>query len=80
MAHFKSPTSLGVAETFVALGAIYFVFMMFGVFTVRLPAPGGCRRDGAPPAAKRMITTARRASQRSDAHAAVLAALDRCSA
>jgi MFS family permease len=40
MAHFKTATSLGVAETFVAMGAIYFVFMMFGVFTVRLPAPG----------------------------------------
>ena len=40
MAHFKSPTSMGVAETFVAMGLIYFVFMMFGVFTVRLPAPG----------------------------------------
>jgi MFS family permease len=40
MAHFKTPTSLGVSETFMAMGAIYFVFMMFGVFTVRLPAPG----------------------------------------
>ncbi len=40
MAHFKTPTSMGVAETFLAMGAIYFVFMMFGVFTVRLPAPG----------------------------------------
>ncbi len=40
MAHFKTPTSLGVAETFMAMGAVYFVFMMFGVFTVRLPAPG----------------------------------------
>ena len=40
MGHFKTATSVGVAETFVAMGAIYFVFMMFGVFTVRLPAPG----------------------------------------
>jgi MFS family permease len=40
MANFRTPASLGVAETFVAMGAIYFVFMMFGVFTVRLPAPG----------------------------------------
>ena len=40
MAHFKSPASAGVTATFVAMGAIYFVFMMFGVFTVRLPAPG----------------------------------------
>jgi len=40
MAHFKTATSLGVTETFVTMGALYFVFMMFGVFTVRLPAPG----------------------------------------
>ncbi len=44
MAHYRTPSSTGVAETFVTLGAIYLVFMMFGVFTVRLP-------DGAPIAA-----------------------------
>ena len=37
---FKSATSVGVAETFVLMGVLYFAFMMFGVFTVRLPAPG----------------------------------------
>jgi MFS family permease len=36
---FRSPLSTGIAETFVALGAIYFAFMLFGVLTVRLPAP-----------------------------------------
>jgi MFS family permease len=46
MGHFKTATSLGVAETFVAMGAIYFVFMMFGVFTVRLPAPGWTSEAG----------------------------------
>ncbi|HEX3867118.1 MAG TPA: OFA family MFS transporter [Gemmatimonadaceae bacterium] len=40
MARFKSPASVGVAPTFVALGAIYFVFMMFGVFSVRIPRAG----------------------------------------
>ena len=40
MTHFRSATSMGVAESFAAMGAIYFAFMMFGVFTVRLPAPG----------------------------------------
>jgi hypothetical protein len=40
MNHFRTPTSVGVAETFVAMGVLYFAFMMFGVFTVRLPAPG----------------------------------------
>jgi MFS family permease len=40
MAHYRTPTSLGVAATFVAMGALYFTFMMFGVFSVRIPAPG----------------------------------------
>ncbi|MEP7087432.1 MAG: OFA family MFS transporter [Gemmatimonadota bacterium] len=31
---------LGVTGTFVTLGAIYLIYMMFGVFTVRVPAPG----------------------------------------
>ena len=40
MAHFRTPASMGVAESFVAMGVAYFLFMLFGVFTVRLPAPG----------------------------------------
>ena len=40
MSYFKSSTSMGVAPTFAVLGAVYFLFMMFGVVTVRLPAPG----------------------------------------
>ncbi|MBA2684436.1 MAG: OFA family MFS transporter [Gemmatimonadaceae bacterium] len=31
---------LGVTGTFVTLGAIYLIYMMFGVVTVRVPAPG----------------------------------------
>ena len=38
MDFFKDNHSVGVAETFVAMGVIYFLFMMFGVFTVRVPA------------------------------------------
>ncbi|CAA9420000.1 MAG: Uncharacterized MFS-type transporter, partial [uncultured Phycisphaerae bacterium] len=40
MAHFATPTDTGVAGAFVAMGALYFAFMMFGVFTVRVPPPG----------------------------------------
>jgi len=40
MSYFRSSTSTGVAETFIALGIIYFCFMMFGALTVRQPAPG----------------------------------------
>jgi len=35
---FKSPTSLGVMETFLTMGVLYFIFMMWGVATVRVPA------------------------------------------
>jgi MFS family permease len=40
MNYFHTPTSTGVAETFVAMGLIYFCFMMFGAVMVRLPPPG----------------------------------------
>jgi MFS family permease len=40
MNYFRTPTSTGVAETFVAMGVIYFCFMMFGAVMVRLPPPG----------------------------------------
>jgi MFS family permease len=38
--HYKSPTSVGVAETFVTLGVIYLVAMLSGAFLFRVPAPG----------------------------------------
>jgi MFS family permease len=38
MDHFKSPTSVGVGYSFIALGIIYFCYMMFGSFIVRVPA------------------------------------------
>ncbi len=37
MAHFKTPTDTGVGKTFLAMGTLYFIFMMFGVFTIRVP-------------------------------------------
>src|SRR6476659_9259291 len=40
MEHYNSATSVGVAETFVTMGLLYLAFMMFGVFTVRVPAEG----------------------------------------
>jgi MFS family permease len=40
MAHFKAAGLPSIPLTFVAMGSIYFVFMMFGVFTIRVPAPG----------------------------------------
>src|ERR1051326_3716416 len=40
MSYYKSTSPQGVAPTFVTMGILYFAFMMFGVFTVRVPAPG----------------------------------------
>ncbi|MFX9189274.1 MFS transporter, partial [Acinetobacter baumannii] len=40
MNYFKTPTSVGVWETFLSMGAIYFVFMMIGAFRYRLPPSG----------------------------------------
>jgi MFS family permease len=55
---FRTPSSVGVWQTFVAMAAIYVVFMMGGAFGYRLP-PTGWRPEGwSPPAAaaKTMIT------------------------
>src|ERR1700688_4933593 len=40
MKHFTTATSNGVLETFVTMGVIYFMFMMIGVISVRVPAEG----------------------------------------
>ena len=40
MKHFATPADVGVAKTFIAMGAIYFVAMMCGAFGYRLPPPG----------------------------------------
>jgi MFS family permease len=59
MAHFKTATSNGVLETFVTMGAIYFMFMMIGVFSVRVPAddwkPAGWTAPAQP---KKLVTSA----------------------
>ena len=45
MKYFRTPTSVGVWQTFVAMAAIYFVFMMGGAFGYRLP-PAGWQPEG----------------------------------
>jgi MFS family permease len=40
MKHFATANSVGVWETFLALAAIYFVFMVAGAMTYRVPPPG----------------------------------------
>ena len=49
MRQFSTATSVGVAETFVVLGALYSVAMLGGAFLFRLP-PAGFRPSGEQPA------------------------------
>ena len=40
MDFFRTPTSVGITETFIAMGVIYFISMCLGAFTIRVPPPG----------------------------------------
>jgi MFS family permease len=51
MRTFATPTSVGVWQTFVVMGAIYVVAMMAGAFGYRLPPPGWKPDGWTPPAA-----------------------------
>ena len=55
--YFKTPTSVGVWETFAAMAVIYFIFMTIGAFAYRV-TPAGWRPEGWSPAVKKntMIT------------------------
>jgi MFS family permease len=58
MSTFSSRTSVGVAETFLVMGALYFCFMMFGAFTVRVPRPGWAPAGYVPRATSDKLITA----------------------
>jgi MFS family permease len=53
MTYFATPTSVGVMETFLALAAIYFVFMMSGALGYRVPADNWKPAGWVPPAKAR---------------------------
>jgi MFS family permease len=58
MSNFKTAYHIGVAPTFIVMGAIYFVFMMVGAFIVRVPAPDWKPEGYTPPVqASKLITT-----------------------
>jgi len=48
--HYKSATSVGVSETFITLGIVYFISMLFGAFLFRVPPPGWKPAGWEPPA------------------------------
>ncbi len=58
MKHFAPSGDSGIVQTFFVMGALYFAFMLFGVFTVRVPAEGW-KPDGFLPApqAGKLVTT-----------------------
>jgi len=59
MEHFKTAASNGVMEAFIAMGAIYFTFMLIGAITVRVPpqdwSPAGWVASEHP---QKLVTTA----------------------
>jgi MFS family permease len=59
MDHFKSSAGNGVLEAFIAMGIIYFLYMMIGAFSVRVP-PADWKPAGWNPSAhpKKLVTTA----------------------
>jgi MFS family permease len=59
MDHFKSASSIGVAEAFIAMACLYAVSMLFGALTVRVP-PEGWKPAGWEPTrhVKPMVTIA----------------------
>src|SRR6188474_2017308 len=57
MGKFTTPTHIGVMETFIVMGCIYFCFMMVGATIVRVPPPGWAPEGYvAPKAASKLIT------------------------
>lgn len=59
MDHFRTADSNGVAETFVTMGVLYFIYMTIGAIVVRVPAddwrPAGWQAPAQP---KKLVTTA----------------------
>jgi MFS family permease len=57
MRAFATPTSVGVWETFLTLGLLYFVVMLAGAFAYRIPPPGWQPGGWTPKASKHAMIT-----------------------
>src|SRR5271157_4440960 len=57
MAKFSTLTHVGVTETFITLGVVYFCFMMVGAFMVRVPAPDWKPEGYTPPVVEQKLIT-----------------------
>ena len=56
MGKFSSATHVGVMETFIVLGVVYFFFMVVGSIIVRVPAPGWKPAGYVAPRTRKLIT------------------------
>ncbi|HUN91987.1 MAG TPA: OFA family MFS transporter [Burkholderiaceae bacterium] len=59
MKHFATPTNVGVEQTFIVMAIVYFVFMMGGALSYRLPPTGWSPAGWTPPSTQQanvMIT------------------------
>lgn len=59
MKHFASPTSVGVSETFIVLGVVYFIAMLCGAFGYRVPPRDWQPEGWTPPAIQKAAQTRR---------------------
>jgi MFS family permease len=57
MSFYATPTDTGVVATMLTMGAIYFCFMLFGAFLVRVPPDGWLPAGYVPKAGNAMITS-----------------------
>lgn len=57
MDHFKSGTSVGVLETFIVMGSIYFLSMFIGAMTIRIPPENWKPEGWVPPAVQNKMIT-----------------------
>jgi len=58
MVYFRTANDTGVGQTFLAMGVLYFLLMMFGVFTIRVPREGWKPENWTPQAKdQKLITT-----------------------
>ena len=68
MGLFRGPGQLGVSQTFLAMGAIYFLFMLGGAFGYRIPPSGWLPAGWTPPAASATAMITSRHVHLRDAH------------
>uniref|UniRef100_UPI003340ADFB L-lactate MFS transporter n=1 Tax=Castellaniella defragrans TaxID=75697 RepID=UPI003340ADFB len=55
MEHFRGPDSMGVAQTFLVMGALYFTSMMIGAYAIRIPAADWKPAGWTPPVARKIM-------------------------